>query len=55
MTILQAKNTTVCIVVTCSRRGPDLEPSVTAEITYYTHGTVIIQNRRYKYLLRSTA
>jgi len=38
MTILQAKNTTVCTVATCSRRGPDLEPSITAEIACNTHG-----------------
>ena len=37
MTIVQAKNITVGIVTTCSRRGPDLEPSITAEIAYYTH------------------
>jgi len=54
MTILQAKNTTVGIVAICSRRGPDLEPS-TAEITYYTHGLLITQNRQWKYLLRPTA
>jgi len=36
MTILQAKNTTVGIVATCSRRDPDLEPSFPAEIAYYT-------------------
>jgi len=44
MTILQAKNITVGIVATCSRRGPDLEPSITAEIAYYTHGSLITQN-----------
>jgi len=41
MTILQDKNTTVGIVATCSRRRPDLEPSITAEIAYYTHGSLI--------------
>jgi hypothetical protein len=54
MTILQAKNTTVGIVATCSRRGPDLEPSITAEIAYYTHGSLITQNCQWKYLLRPT-
>jgi len=46
MTILQAKNITVGIVATCSCRGPDLEPSITAEIVYYTHhdGSLITQN-----------
>ena len=28
MTILEVKHTTVGIVATCSRRGPDLEPDV---------------------------
>jgi len=54
MTILQTKNTTVGIVATCSRRGPDLEPSISAEIAYYTHGSLITQNCRWKYLLRPT-
>jgi len=54
MTILQTKNTTVGIVATCSHRGPDLEPSITAEITYYTHGSLITQNCQWKYLLRPT-
>jgi len=54
MTILQAKNTTVGIVATCSCRGPDLEPSITAEIAYYTHGSLITQNCQWKYLLRPT-
>jgi len=54
MTILQAKNTTVGIVATCSRRGPDLEPSITAEIDYYTHGSLIMQKCQWKYLLRPT-
>ena len=54
MTMLQSKITTVCIVATCSRRGPDLEPSITSEIAYYTHVTVITQNRQWKYLLRPT-
>jgi len=54
MTMLQSKITTVCIVATCSRRGLDLEPSITSEIAYYTHGTVITQNRQWKYLLRPT-
>jgi len=35
-TILQAKNTTVGMIATCSRWSPDLEPSITAEIAY-TH------------------
>ena len=55
MTILQAKNTTVGIFATCSRRGPDLKSSITAEITYYTHGSLITQNCQWKYLLRPTA
>jgi len=55
MTILEVKHTTVGIVATCSRRGPDLEPSITAEIAYYTHGSLITQNCQWKYLLRSTA
>jgi len=55
MTILQAKNTTVGIVATCSRRGQDLKPSITAEIAYYTHGSLITQNCQWKYLLRPTA
>jgi len=54
MTILQSTITTVCIVATCSRRSPDLEPSITSEIDYYTHGTVITQNRQWKYLLTPT-
>jgi len=54
MTILEVNHTTVGIVATCSRRGPDLEPSITAEIAYYTHGTVITQNRQWKNLLRPT-
>ena len=54
MTILQAKTIMVGIDASCSCRGPDLEPSITAEISYYTHKTVITQNRRWKYLLRST-
>jgi len=54
MIILQAKNTTVGIVATCSRRGPDLEPSITAEKAYYTHGSLITQNCWWKYLLRPT-
>ena len=54
MTILHAKNITVGIVASCSRRGLDLEPSIPAEIAYYTHGTVITQNRRWKYLLLTT-
>jgi len=52
MTILQAKNTTVGIVATCSRRGSDPKPSITAEIAYYTHGSLITQNCQWKYLLR---
>ena len=55
MTILQAKNTTVGIVANCSRRGPDLEPSITAGKAYYTHGSLITQNCQWKYLLRPTA
>ena len=54
MTILQAQNITVGIVATCNRRGPDLEPSITAEIAYYTHGSLITQNCQWKYLLRPT-
>jgi len=34
--------------------GPDLEPSIPAEIAYYTHGTVITQNHQWKYLLQTT-
>ena len=55
LTILQAKNQTVGIVATCSRRGSDLEPSITAEMAYYTHGSLITQNCQWKYLLRPTA
>ena len=55
MTILQAQNTAVGIVATCSRRGLDLEPSITAEIAYYAHELLITQNRQWKYLLRPTA
>jgi len=55
MTIFQAKNTTVGIVATCSRRGPDIDPYITAEIAYYTHGLLITQNCQWKYLLRPTA
>jgi len=54
MKIFQAKNTTVGIVATCSRRAPDLEPSITAEIAYYTHGSLITQICQWKYLLRPT-
>ena len=38
------QSTTVGIVATCSRRGPELEPSITAEIACYTHGSLITQN-----------
>jgi len=55
MTILQAKNTTVGIVATCGRRGPDLETSITTEIAYYTHRSLITQNCQWKYLSRPTA
>jgi len=55
MTIFDVKHTTVGIVATCSRRCPDLEPSITAEIAHYTHGSLITQNCQWKYLLRSTA
>jgi len=44
MTMIQSKNTTVGIVATYSHRGPDLEPSITAEIAYHTHGSLITQN-----------
>ena len=54
MTILQAKNITVGIVASWSRRGPDLEPFIPGEISYYTHSTVITQNCRWKYLLPTT-
>jgi len=54
MTILWAKNITVGIVSSWSCRGPDLESSIPGEIAYYTHGTVITQNRRWKYLLPTT-
>jgi len=54
MTIFQSKNTTVGIVATCSHRVPDLEPSIRAEIAYYTHGSLITQNCQWKYLLRPT-
>jgi len=46
MTILQAQTTAVGIVATCSRRGLDLEPSITAEIAYYAHELLITQNRQ---------
>ena len=35
--------------------SPDPEPSITVQIACYTHGNVITQNRRWKYLLRPTA
>jgi len=44
MTIVQAKNTTVGNIATYSRRGSDLEPSITAEKDYYTHESLITQN-----------
>jgi len=40
----RSQTPTVGIVATCSRRGPDLEPFITAEIAYYTHGSLITQN-----------
>jgi len=55
MTILEVKHTMVGIVATGSRRGPDLEPSITAKIASYTHGSLITQNCQWKYLLRSSA
>jgi len=41
MTIHQATNLTVGIVVNCSRRGLDIEHYFPVEITYYTHGTLL--------------
>jgi len=55
MTIVQAKNTTVGNIATYSRRGSDLEPSITAEKDYYTHESLITQNCHWKNLLRPTA
>jgi len=54
LTTLQAKNTTVGIVATCNRRSPDLQLSITAEIAYYIHGSLITHNCQWKYLLRPT-